>query len=119
MMKTPDPITGGSSCPPSEAEFSTAPATTGRNPTRFISGMVKVPVETMLARLLPEIDPKTAEASTATLAGPPADRPAMVSGNSMKNFPMPELCMNAPRKMKIRTYWAMTVVMIPKMPSCE
>ena len=58
MAKTPAPITGGKSWPPSEAVFSTAPATTGRNPTRFISGMVNEPVETMLARLLPEIEPK-------------------------------------------------------------
>ncbi|MFP6870600.1 MAG: hypothetical protein VCE91_14920 [Nitrospinota bacterium] len=62
-----------------------------------MSGMVKVPVDTMLAMRLPDMEPNIAEARTATLAGPPADRPARERGKSMKNRPIPERFMKAPR----------------------
>ena len=56
-----------------------------------------MPVDTMLAMLLPDMEPNIAEARTATLAGPPADRPARERGKSMKNRPIPERFMKAPR----------------------
>ena len=90
MTNAPEPMTGGRSWPPREALFSTAPATWGRKPTFFMSGMVKVPVETTFAMLLPEIEPNMAEAMTATLAGPPTVRPASAMGISMKNLPIPD-----------------------------
>ena len=65
-----------------------------------IKGMVKAPVETVLAIALPETEPKNAEAITATLAGPPVLRPANASGKSIKNFPAPDLCRKAPKKIK-------------------
>src|SRR3546814_3195834 len=70
-MKTPAPITGGMNCPPVEAIASMAPASCGRKPVRFMSGMVKEPVVTTLATEEPEIEPNSAEVRTAILAGPP------------------------------------------------
>ena len=43
---------------------------------RFISGMVKVPVVTVLAIDEPEIMPVIIEDSTAALAGPPLSAPS-------------------------------------------
>ena len=47
------------------------PAMFGLNPAFFIIGMVKAPVETVLAMALPEIEPKSPLAITETFAGPP------------------------------------------------
>ena len=54
MMNAAAPMTGGISCPLVEAATSTAPALCGGSPTFFISGMVKVPVITVLAIEEPE-----------------------------------------------------------------
>ena len=89
--------------PPIDADGSMAPATCGLKPARFISGMVKAPVETVLAIALPETEPKKAEAITATFAGPPVLRPANASGKSMKNLPAPDLCRKAPKKINRMT----------------
>ena len=64
-------MTGGMIWPLTEDATSTAPAFSLEKPTRFISGMVKVPVVTTLAMEEPEIRPVMAEATTAALAGPP------------------------------------------------
>ena len=64
-------MTGGIICPFTEAAVSTAAALWAGYPTRFMSGMVKVPVVTTLAIDDPEIIPVLAEATTAALAGPP------------------------------------------------
>ena len=58
-------------CPLTEEETSTAPAISDVNPTRFIMGMVKVPVVTTLAMDEPEMRPVSPEETTAALAGPP------------------------------------------------
>jgi len=50
---------------------------------------------------------------------PGVDRPAIAKGKSMKNRPIPELCIKAPRNIKINTNWAMTLVITPKIPSWE
>ena len=63
-----------------EAAHSTAPALTPGYPTRFISGMVKVPVVTTLAIEEPEITPVMPEAATAAFAGPPR-KPPRISYN--------------------------------------
>src|SRR3546814_12037553 len=83
-MKTPAPITGGMNCPPVEAIASMAPASCGRKPVRFMSGMVKEPVVTTLATEEPEIEPNSAEVRTAILAGPPRQRPATAVPRFMK-----------------------------------
>ncbi len=64
-------MTGGKIRPTVEALASTAPANSGFNPIFFIMGIVKLPVVTTFAVLLPEIDPTKALAITAILAGPP------------------------------------------------
>jgi len=78
---------------------SIAPATCGLKPARFIIGMVKAPDETVLAMALPDTDPNRAEDMTATLAGPPVERPVSASGRSMKKRPAPDFCRKAPKKM--------------------
>ena len=47
-------MTGGVSCPFVDDATSTAPAFSGVNPVRFMSGMVKVPVVTVFATEDPE-----------------------------------------------------------------
>jgi hypothetical protein len=54
-----------------EAATSTAPALLAGKPTRFISGIVNVPVVTTLAIEEPEIKPLKPEETTAAFAGPP------------------------------------------------
>ena len=65
------PIIGGINCPLVEAATSTAPAFSALKPTRFIKGMVNVPVITTFAMEEPEIMPFIPEETTAALAGPP------------------------------------------------
>lgn len=62
---------GGISDPPVEATASMAPATEGRTPVFFISGMMNVPIVITLATGEPEIIPIRALENTAVLAGPP------------------------------------------------
>ena len=71
MMNPPAPMMGGMNIPPMEAAGSMPPAMCGLNPAFFIIGMVKAPVETVLAMALPEIEPKSPLAITETFAGPP------------------------------------------------
>ena len=65
------PITGGVTCPPHDAEASTAPAKRGEKPYFFIIGIVSEPVVTALATAEPEIMPNRPDDTTQTLAGPP------------------------------------------------
>ena len=62
---------GGMIWPPVEATASMAPASVASNPDRRISGIVTTPVATTLETALPEIVPKSEDATIATLAGPP------------------------------------------------
>ena len=78
------PITGGISCPLTELETSTAPAWSARYPTRFISGIVKVPVVTTLAIDEAEMMPVAADDTTAALAGPPRMCPSKANADLMK-----------------------------------
>ena len=57
IRKAAAPMIGGMSWPLVEAATSTAPAFSAGKPTRFINGMVKVPVVTTLAMEEPEISP--------------------------------------------------------------
>ena len=116
ITNAPAPITGGKNIPPMLAEASTAPAVCGLKPTRFISGMVSVPVDTVLAIALPEILPMSADASTATLAGPPTARPAMPNAISIKNCPTPERFKKAPKKINRITKFTSTCDIVPQTP---
>ena len=65
------PMTGGMICPLTDDAVSTAPACSAEKPTRFMRGIVKVPVVTTLAMDEPEISPVIADETTAAFAGPP------------------------------------------------
>ena len=80
---------GGMNCPPDEATASTAPANSALYPIFFIRGMVKVPVPTTFATALPEMEPNSPLATTATLAGPPRTWPTREQATSMKTCPPP------------------------------
>lgn len=64
-------MTGGMIWPLTELATSTAPAFSDEKPTRFMSGIVNVPVVTTLAIEDPEIRPVIADETTAAFAGPP------------------------------------------------
>ncbi len=102
MMKPPAPMMGGMNMPPMEAAGSMAPATWGLKPAFFIIGIVKAPVETVLAMALPEIDPNSPLAMTATLAGPPILCPTAASGKSMKKRWAPLFSRKAPNSTNSR-----------------
>ncbi|KAF5029693.1 hypothetical protein DSECCO2_645910 [anaerobic digester metagenome] len=99
MMKAAAPMMGGSSCPPTEADDSTAPANSLLYPVFFINGMVKAPVVTTFATALPLIEMRKPLAMTATLAGPPFELPANASARSLKNLPIPHLFITVPNMM--------------------
>ena len=52
-------------------------------------GIVMEPEPTVLATELPDTMPSSADATTATLAGPPEAEPATELARSMKKFAMP------------------------------
>ena len=89
-MNAAAPMMGGMSCPPVEAAASTAPANSGRYPSRFIMGMVRLPESTMLETELPT-RPSRALVMTAILAGPPEAHPATAFQMSMKSLPDPRV----------------------------
>ena len=70
---------------------------------RFMVGMVSEPVITVLAMEEPEIMPISPEASTDTLAGPPANRPATQWAMSMNNCPRPTRMATMPNSTKWKT----------------
>ncbi|CAM3946802.1 hypothetical protein CESP606_18160 [Cereibacter sphaeroides] len=84
IRKAAAPITGGMICPLTDEATSTAPAFSDEKPTRFIRGMVKVPVVTTLAMEEPEMRPVMAEPTTAALAGPPRSAPRPAKASWMK-----------------------------------
>lgn len=102
-MKADAPIMGGMSMPPVLAAASTAPAKWGMYPTLFMRGMVKAPVVATLAWALPEMLPIRAEATTATLAGPPRYLPARAREKSLKNSLVLDAARNAPKRINMKT----------------
>jgi len=64
-------MTGGMSWPLPPAAVSMPPASSGLKPTRFMRGMVMEPMVAVFAMEEPVMVPMKAEATTATLAGPP------------------------------------------------
>ncbi len=67
---------------------------------RFMFGIVREPVETVLAIEEPEIVPKKADETTLTFANPPVYLPAKIVAISTKNWPKPILCAKTPNKTK-------------------
>ena len=80
-------------------------------------GMVTEPVVTVLPTEEPETMPQRAEEMTATLAGPPAKRPAMELAISMKKLEMPVRSRKAPKMIKTTIYLEQTLTGVASMPS--
>ena len=116
MTKAAAPITGGIRAPPEEAVASTAPATCASNPIRFISGMVKVPVVTVLATALPEIVPIIPLTAMEILAGPPLNFPKIEVATSMKNSVPPQAPKKAPNVTKRKMNLVITFKGMPNIP---
>ncbi len=100
MINATAPMTGGMIWPPIDATASTPPAKAGRNPDRFISGIVNAPVVTTLATPEPLIVPMRADEITDTFAGPPRDAPTVPMAMSLKSWIMPARSRNAPNRIK-------------------
>ena len=90
-------------CPPVDAAASTAPATWGWNPTRFMSGIVMEPVTMTLATALPLTDPIMPLETTAIIAGPPRYLPTSEPVNSMMNASAPVASSSLPNMTKRNT----------------
>ena len=88
---------GGMNMPPMEAAGSIPPAMWGRKPAFFIIGMVKAPVDTVLAMALPEMEPNRPLATTETLPGPPILWPTAARGKSIKKRWAPLFSRKAPK----------------------
>ena len=110
------PMMGGMICPPVDAAASTAAANSGRYPIFFIIGIVIEPDPTVLATDDPEAMPSSADATTATLAGPPVKRPTAALANRMKKSATPVRSRNAPKMMKRTMNLAHVLTGVPKMP---
>ena len=70
---------------------------------RFIIGMVSEPTVTALATEEPEIMPNSAEPKIATLAGPPANRPATAMASARNSRPSPMRKATVPNSTKWKT----------------
>ena len=97
------PITGGVICPPVEATASKAAAFLLSKPACFMSGMVTTPVETTLDTALPEMEPNSAEATTAIFAEPPRVRPISAAARSVNHSEPPERYRSCPISMNSTT----------------
>src|SRR3546814_18691826 len=100
MSKAMAPMTGGRICPLVEATASTAAANLSVYPVRFISGIVRTPVDAAFAEGEPDTDPKSALATTAAFAGPPTLWPVRVIAMSRNHCPAPEALISAPKMMR-------------------
>lgn len=78
--------------------------------------MVIVPVVATLAMAEPLIMPISAEAITATLAGPPGVWPTSVSAMSLMNWENPLYLRNAPKSTNTKIYVAETPAPVPSTP---
>ena len=74
------------------------------------------PVEATLALAEPEMEPKSAEEMTETLAAPPVSRPAAAAATFMKPCPASPAFSTAPKMTKIDTTPTDTPVRLPHKP---
>ncbi len=114
MMKAAIPMTGGVIWPPVEAQASIAAARWGRNPARFISGIVTVPTVMTFETMLPEIDPNKDEPTIAILAGPPRYLPISAIAMPVKKVEPPVLRSTCPKKTYTTTTVAMILITMPR-----
>ena len=85
MTKAVDPMIGGNSTPPVEAQASTPPATWGAIPDLRMAGMVSCPVVSTLVTTLPLMEPIKPLETMATFAGPPRCLPKIAKAKLRKN----------------------------------
>src|SRR5690606_2369280 len=111
------PITGGMICPLTEEAASIAPALTPEMPVRFISGIVKIPVETTFDTDEPDTTPFSADDTTATLAGPPRKWPSNATAICVIQFPAPTLSSSVPNSTNRNTKLVETPSATPYTPS--
>src|SRR3546814_15660038 len=115
MTKAMAPITGGRICPLVEATASTAAANLGVYPARFISGIVRMPVDAAFADGEHDTDPKSALAPTAAFAGPPPLCPVRVIATSRNHHPAPAAVVSAPKLIKSMNSQPVTHLVRPNM----
>ena len=115
--RRPDARFEGVAGPEMEAAGSIPPATWGLKPAFFIIGIVKAPVDTVLAMAEPEMVPVRPEAMTATRPGPPMTRPAKARAMAITKSPAPERSRKAPNRINMNTKVEDILAMLPKMPS--
>ena len=84
---------------------------------RFISGMVKVPVVTVLAMDEPEIIPVIIELRTEALAGPPRNDPSIAIATLMNQLPPPARSSKAPNSTNRKIIVVDTPIATPNTPS--
>jgi len=116
MTSAAAPMIGGMICPPDEAVASIPAAKVGEKPRFLIIGMVKVPVPTMLATVLPDMVPNREEARIAACAGPPRVRRVARKANFRSVSPAPVPSSSAPKMMKMKTVESTMLVIEPKTP---
>src|SRR3989304_5905802 len=100
ITKAAAPMTGGISWPLPPAAVSIPPATSGLNPTRFISGIVIEPMVAVLAIEEPVIAPRKAEAPAATVGGPARVPPKREKATRIRYSPAPVRSRIAPKRTK-------------------
>ena len=74
------------------------------------------PVAATLATALPEIEPKSADPTTAILAGPPRKRPMVSMAMSVKKREPPLVLRSWPKSRKAMTMVEATASGTPRMP---
>ena len=77
------------------------------------------PVVTVFPTDDPETMPHRAEEMTATFAGPPLERPAILFAKAMKKPAMPVRSRNAPKMMNRTMYVKQTLTGVPMTPEGE
>jgi hypothetical protein len=83
-----------------DAQASIAPAYEGRNPVRFMTGMVMVPAVSTLETIEPDIMPSRPLAKMQTFAAPPRKVPHSANDRLMKNLPAPVIISAEPNTRK-------------------
>ena len=116
MRNDAAPITGGMIWPPFDATASMAAATWAGYPARFIIGMVIAPSSTTLATALPDTVPNRQDDTTATLAGPPRNRPIATSATSVRKRSPPTAYSARPKRTNATTIVAATARGRPSRP---
>ena len=116
ITNAPAPIKGGMICPPDEATASTDAANLLGYFNFIIAGKVTIPVEATFADAEPDIEPKSADDITETLAAPPFNLPANAVAIFINPEPASPEFKKDPKITKIDTIDTETPVKGPHIP---